>query len=69
MFLLKMRQHIKLCKHAEKLNAKIVRAANWQLSYHTNFVVIETEICGTLFKHYLHENKALHARPDFLNKI
>ena len=36
--------------------------------FYTNFAVFKIEICGTLFKRYLHENEALHT-PNFYMKM
>ena len=34
----------------------------------TKFAVFKIEICGTLLKHYLHENEVLHT-PTFYMKM
>ena len=44
----------------------LIRAAKWQLSFYTNFVVYKIKIFGTLFKHYLNENEALHTRNSYM---
>ena len=39
---------------------KLIKATNSNCRFHTNFAVLKIKDCGTLSKHYLHENKILH---------
>ena len=46
-----------MCKHAETFQSD----KGHKLAIVANFVVFKKEICGTLFKRYLHQNEALTA--------
>ena len=45
-----------------------IMATIWQLSFYTNLVVFQMEICHTLFKRYLLKNVALDT-PTFYMKM
>ena len=53
-------------KHAEMFHA--IKGYKWKMSFYSNVNVFKIEICGTLCKHQLHKNKALHTPTFYVKK-